>query len=247
MATSTVIHFEGTYKEGRAGYTQKVPHCTRFAMHISYGQTTTDKALVNCTRCAKQLGFTPAAKKVSSTIGTCQCCFGGYETRQKGGKGDFKSVLHGYTRPGHGYIVGDCRGCGFVPFEVSCEQTKVFRAELVGILAHRNEALSNLENGLVAVLYAEVSTGKRVPHSNPKYSRSGMTETEYKRVEVKLGDEMSQNPFQPECPWERVPAYATLQARRISEVKREIAAITSDITFLSSKIDGWVAAPFPKA
>lgn len=240
MATATTIHFKANFKnkEGRG----VVPHCSRFALSPRYGTTTEDKSKVNCTRCAKQLDITPVAKVVSSTIGTCQCCFGGYETRQKGGEGAFRSVLHGYKRPGVGYIIGDCQGCGFAPFEVSCEQTKVFLAAVKGCLVATEDYLDRLVTDKVEVLCTEVATGNRIPH--PKYGGS-YTTSEYKEMEVKLGDAESQNPFQMDKPWERVPSYDTLRARKVRDVEAQIRQIQGDIAFLTGKIEGWVAVPFP--
>lgn len=57
---------------------------------------------------------------MDSPSGTCQVCFRAQKTR-----GRFL-VLHGYKRPGHGYIEGRCSGVDYAPFEVSHERTKWF-------------------------------------------------------------------------------------------------------------------------
>lgn len=89
-----------------------------------YKSTTTDTTKVTCTRCAKILGIIPAAKPASKhRTGTCQCCFNSQKVNQAGG---LRISLHGYKRPGKGYITGRCRGEYEVPFEVSCEKTKAF-------------------------------------------------------------------------------------------------------------------------
>ena len=44
-------------------------------------------------------------------------------------------VLHGYQRPGHGYIVGDCFGVGHPPWEVSSDAL----ATWIGLLKTRSE------------------------------------------------------------------------------------------------------------
>lgn len=48
-------------------------------------------------------------------VGKCPVCFGDF-IADKGGM-----VLHGYQRPGHGYLVGDCYGVNFPCLEVSVE------------------------------------------------------------------------------------------------------------------------------
>lgn len=52
-------------------------------------------------------------------MGTCQACF----SVQKLPKG--RIALHGYERPGDGFIYGDCWGSHELPFEQSCEITKI--------------------------------------------------------------------------------------------------------------------------
>lgn len=46
-------------------------------------------------------------------IGTCQACFGEFKVNEN----SKQIVLHGYKRPGHGYIIGNCEGTDHAPFE----------------------------------------------------------------------------------------------------------------------------------
>lgn len=58
---------------------------------------------------------------------------------------EHKVVHHGYKRPGHGSIVGDCDGVGCAPYEVSCEQTKAYRLRVAqhrGVVIARIAALN---------------------------------------------------------------------------------------------------------
>lgn len=68
--------------------------------------------------------------------GTCQIC----EGRQIVTKG--KLVLHGYDRPGDGYINGRCYGVGHLPFEVSCDALKSWVVVLASRLTNRQEVLA---------------------------------------------------------------------------------------------------------
>lgn len=52
-------------------------------------------------------------KVTEDFIGTCQACFGEFKVNE----GSHQIVLHGYKRPGHGYIVGNCAGTDHAPFE----------------------------------------------------------------------------------------------------------------------------------
>ncbi len=88
-------------------------------------KVTEDKTLVTCSRCAKDLGITPAAKPESKNVlGTCACCFSNQKTQTSGAKSNGQLFHHGFERPGNGYIEGACPGHDFLPYEKSCEGTK---------------------------------------------------------------------------------------------------------------------------
>ncbi len=67
-------------------------------------------------------------------IGVCQCCFGEYKVSD-----NKLIVLHGYRRPGIGYIQGSCAGVDHQPFEYDCALTKEIirqhRAHVAGVQA----------------------------------------------------------------------------------------------------------------
>ena len=62
--------------------------------------------------------------------GECQICQNRQILSSKG-----MLVLHGYRRPGHGSIVGDCFGVGSPPWEVSCDALAAYVEELRRISA----------------------------------------------------------------------------------------------------------------
>ena len=62
----------------------------------------------------------PAALRSRDSTGTCPVCFHNVKIRQN------RMVLHGYTRPGYGWIEGKCFGVGYLPFELSPEGSKDF-------------------------------------------------------------------------------------------------------------------------
>lgn len=61
-------------------------------------------------------------------IGTCPVCSRDIKVR------DGKLVHHGYERPGHGYIEGDCFGVGYEPHETSPKCAEEYRTHLASIL-----------------------------------------------------------------------------------------------------------------
>lgn len=69
--------------------------------------------------------------------GVCSVCFGDFIATPG------NLVLHGYSRPGHGYIIGDCHGMPFPPLEVSCAGAKSWLEILQAHQKHTNEALAN--------------------------------------------------------------------------------------------------------
>jgi hypothetical protein len=237
VSAPSVVHSRADWK-GKVG--RHVALCQKWAMTPSFGVTSEDKTKVNCTRCAKALGITPAPRVASSTAGTCQCCFNAQETRQRAGKGPWRLVLHGYTRPGCGWIQGECRGVGFEPFEVSCERTKVFLGEHRVALALKQEHLDELLAGKVPTLTASVNTHKRIPDTRPRHG--GLFVSEYVSVEVPLGQAQMQSPYKS---YESVPSYDDLREREVRKTESTIAEIKSGIEFLTQKIAEWKPTPFP--
>jgi hypothetical protein len=58
-----------------------------------------------------------AKPRTGDNLGTCPVC--GHIQKLKSAAAGRGLVLHGYQRPGHGFIVGDCPGTGYPPIEAS--------------------------------------------------------------------------------------------------------------------------------
>lgn len=56
-------------------------------------------------------------------------------------------VHHGYERPGYGYIVGDCLGVGFPPYELSDESLRYYRNVVKADLSAAKKALQHAKSG----------------------------------------------------------------------------------------------------
>ena len=79
---------------------------------------------------------------------TCSCCFGAFMLLPRAKKGDRSLpgiVLHGYRRPGRGYLEGECFGNGWPPFELSSEGTAAYLDHLELLLKGLASALGRLE------------------------------------------------------------------------------------------------------
>lgn len=205
-------------------------YCAGFRS-FQYRACTEDSTKVNCTRCAKAMGITPAAKPESKfRTGTCQCCF----NSQKVSKGNGKLLsLHGYERPGHGYIVGDCMGQGEQPFEVSCELTKKLRTTVENMKTQAEAYLARLQANEVEELHTQVETDEKVPGRSWTFQK--------KTVTVHRGDAEKPNPYKanPQY-WEVVPSFEKLHVLETAQTESKIRHMTSHIRVLTEKIDGWV-------
>jgi hypothetical protein len=87
---------------------------------------------------------------------TCSCCFGPFMLLPKARKGDKSMpgiVLHGYRRPGRGYLEGECFGQGWPPFELSSEGTGAYLKHLEGLLEDLEKGLGRLERGEEETLF----------------------------------------------------------------------------------------------
>ncbi len=85
--------------------------------------------------------------KAAEFQGTCAVCQGTFKVR------DGKMVLHGYQRPGDGYIAGRCWGEGAVPWELSPEAAASFlHAILRPNLARLDASLAQYVGGVVVSL-----------------------------------------------------------------------------------------------
>lgn len=143
-------------------------------------------------------------------IGNCQICEGDQKLK------DGRMVHHGYARPGHGYIVGDCPGVHHVPYEVSCDLVKGY---LAGITVHRN----NLKSALADLVAGRVT--RVVEHR-----RSGFGGGERKEVVYVKGES---------------PPYEFERAleRRKSETESNIRMVEHDMDRCARRIRAWKPMP----
>ncbi len=87
----------------------------------------------------------PSKARGSGGLGTCGVCFGVYKTRSKGGS--LVMVMHGYERPGGGYVERECTGAGLPPFELSDHATKVALSVSLSKIDDYKDKLRDLKAG----------------------------------------------------------------------------------------------------
>jgi hypothetical protein len=208
-----------------------VPACRQGSVRGAQGwyDMTEDRSKVDCKRCAKAEGFAPAVKASANPGGTCQVCFA--QQRVMGGQ---TMAIHGYTRPGCGYIIGDCRGSKHLPFEKDCTVTKSHRVGMSAHLAGLQAELERLQTpGAVKAFNLQVETRVR----NPEF-RFGGTASRYVKEEVviKLGDERRTDM---KFIHSYIPSFADCLKREIWDVEGKIRATVNELAFLDEKIAGW--------
>lgn len=105
----------------------------------------------------------PREVKEGQTLGTCAICGRQHVVRGK----DNKVVLHGYTRPGIGFIMGDCFGVGYQPYELSAKACEDYAVKMADYIVRKQGWLGKLRSGEVTEVYIEVGSeyvrGQRVP------------------------------------------------------------------------------------
>jgi hypothetical protein len=103
-------------------------------------------------------------------VGRCQACLGEYKVDERA-----KVVLHGYLRPGDGYIRGECEGVGAPPLEHSCELTKAIAARHATSAAGWRTRLRELGSASVARL---TRTWEEYEGDGPIWSRKAVRKHE---------------------------------------------------------------------
>src|SRR6185295_9967482 len=91
-------------------------------------------------------GKRPAAvsskqKRIAGRVGgsgTCQICGGSQAIVRS------MIALHGYNRPGVGFIIGECYGAKHPPFEVSCDRLRSWIGRLDKMLTEAHDELAEL-------------------------------------------------------------------------------------------------------
>ena len=91
----------------------------------------------------------------------CQICSGSWVIENG------ITSLHGYTRPGHGWLVGSCMGARELPFSKSCEVLKRYRESVVAYAATVADSIAEGKAGRYATI---TRTEKR--YSRERYMMS---------------------------------------------------------------------------
>ncbi len=150
----------------------------------------------------------------TENTGTCQIC----ERACKLPNG--RVSLHGYKRPGTGWITGNCRGSHELPFEQSCDAlVRFIETVLVARRANLLESLAELPTLTEVIEYPRY--GGRVT-GEPKTYHKGETQINSWGCQV--------------------DGFAAVVAHRETEWTYEIKRLDAEIARQSLRVAGWKAS-----
>lgn len=118
---------------------------------------------------------------------TCPCCFAPFMLLPKARKGNRSMpgvVLHGYRRPGVGYLQGECFGSGWPPFELSSEGSEAYLVHLKGLLKSLKEVLGNLERNELSVLIIGLKAYKKDETDPSKWAHYLETSIDQQKAQI---------------------------------------------------------------
>jgi hypothetical protein len=117
---------------------------------------------------ARQLKAVDPIPQAATEPNAGTCCWCGLVMKVRGDT----LVLHGYKRPGHGWIEGQCPGTGTKPYELSPEELPRVRANVERYRSERVEDLARLNSPDLRGVSAKErcyyrDRGRRVPVDAP--------------------------------------------------------------------------------
>jgi hypothetical protein len=146
-------------------------------------------------------------------LGNCQLCEGDFKLNNEN-----RMVHHGYKRPGHGQIEGDCPGVHKDPYEVSCELIKV--------------ELKNTEQSIVYMTaeLAKYTAGEVMHFTKTVYKMSFGRIVGLMRLDFAIGVTEFYT-------WQKEYQY------RVNEITSEISRAKHRATHYAKRIADWVKKP----
>jgi hypothetical protein len=150
-------------------------------------------------------------------VGECQIC---ERTQKLRGK---LLVLHGYRRPGWGWIEGECPGVGHLPYELSCDQCVVYRSRAVEHVKSLTRRLTEIERGEATI---------KAYKQNTRYAQWSVDYPAFGRKPIEEHD------FQP-----GEEHYEKFRAAAEHRTRQSLKMVLDDIDRLTKRIDNWVLRP----
>lgn len=169
------------------------------------------------------MGMSKQIETVTRYVGSCQICEGEFKLTT-----DHVMVHHGYKRPGHGFIVGDCMAVGAPAYEQSCEVLKAYTAGIRKTLEDKRSYQAKLLAHEVKVIPRATWPNGRGFNARPVWVDTHEGEPEFARAyeSAKYQVEADIRNYEREvarCE-ARIAAWKLLPVRTVEEVAREAKA-----------------------
>ncbi len=204
-----------------------------------------EKAAAAANPAAAAVAAAESGERGFEARGQCQACFREFAVKPvaKSSKyiniesiprGKIGLVLHGFERPGCGYLKGMCWGAGHPPYELSCEVTKAWCKSLKKVV------LPAQKDHLRRLIAREINTftfSYRLYVNDP--NRRGYGGYKDFEVQVTEGEPLPSN-F-PEG--HRAPDFNHLRKIAVANAESEIRHTEKFIVFLDDRITNWRYAP----
>ena len=178
----------------------------------------------------------PAVPRTRDGTGSCPVCF--QNIKLKPGSNP-TMVLHGYERPGHGYVHGKCKGVGFAPYELSDKGTKNYLELLQRQLQGQQARLKTLT---ADDIYEVVSNGKTVAKGDSAwgYTISNEISNTARAVEDTQGSIVTYTKIidnwqlrsLPEVGVPHIDWYTAALRGRTAGIKEKVKALEEEVTAL---------------
>ena len=182
-------------------------------------------------------------------VGTCCICENHQvlDRKRLDQDGHPTMVKHGYQRPGVGYLIGECFGVGWAPYELSPKACEAWRDRLVDMIANQKQNIKDLKavteyDGIyVAIVdyeYAHPDEFEKVVlFKSGKISSLGETK---KRTELPRGE-----PVFTIVKGKEAQAFESMKKKDIGQAEAQLGYMEDDHKTMVRKIKDWTEQPLP--
>lgn len=153
------------------------------------------------------------AEKIAARDAHCQICERAQAMSAKG-----TMVLHGYERPGWGFVLGRCYGVGYLPWEVSCDRLGEWIDQLRNILQSNQRLLAEIPGRKIELIEDPAERMKRMLSHDKKFKKSPVPLIEIDATHAQ---------------------FAKVKARHLSDISSQCERLATEITRQSRRLASW--------
>jgi hypothetical protein len=183
-------------------------------------------------------------KDDAGNVGTCPVCdrMQKLSWSSKTAEGHPTMVLHGYVRPGYGYIQGSCFGVGYAPFELSNNGTVQWKARLEELQVKQRTTVARVNAMTETTIW--IKRERNQPREQVTLYADGRV---VPTGDTAMANELQDTPVHEAYEVEARPSdfFSRLKERAIRQETRLLEDIGTDIKIQSAKIEKWTLKPLP--